>query len=186
MTSRPGPWCARAATDATQAAACQRLARLAVLRARRSATAFVVLVHARMARPLRSDWIAWFTTLPSTTTFIACLFLPQFRDCHGREKTAFQTSTAPMMIALAFVGVLPIVWRRLPPLVASHEEVAGMIGVMVSIAFVVCFPLVGVFCRWHNGAYFTWGAAWLELVGLIAWTSSATTRKGLRARATAR
>ena len=136
-----------------------------------------------MARPLRSDWIAWFTTLPASTTFIACLFLPQFRDCHGHEKSAFQTSTAPMMIALALIGLLPLVWRRLTPL---HEELGGMIGVLASIAFVACFPLVGLFWRWHNGAYFTWGAAWVELVGMIAWTSSATTRKELRAREAAR
>lgn len=139
-----------------------------------------------MARPLRSDWIAWFTTLPASTTFIACLFLPQFRDCHGSEKTAFDTSTAPMMIALAIVGILPILWRRFPTVLGAHEEVAGMVGVLVSIAFVACFPLVGLFWRWHDGAYFTWSAAWLELVGMVAWTSSATTRQGVRARAAMR
>jgi hypothetical protein len=139
-----------------------------------------------MARPLRSDWFAWISTFPSAGTFILCLFLPQFRDCHGREKTAFQTSTAPMMIALAVIGVLPLVWFALPRVFDAFEEVAGMVGVLVSIAFIACFPLVGAFCRWHNGAYLTWGAAWLELGGMIAWTSSATTRKGLRARESVR
>lgn len=91
-----------------------------------------------------------------------------------------------MMIALAVIGVLPFVWSALPRMFAAYEEVAGMVGVLISIAFIACFPLVGAFCRWHNGAYLTWGAAWLELGGMIAWTSSATTRKGLRARGAAR
>lgn len=91
-----------------------------------------------------------------------------------------------MMIALATIGVLPILWSRLPRMFAAYEEVAGMVGVLISIAFVATFPLVGAFCRWHDGAYLTWGAAWLELGGMIAWTSSATTRKGLRARESAR
>ena len=59
----------------------------------------------------------------------------------------------------------------------------------MTFAFIAFFPLVGVFCRWHNGAYLTWGAAWLELGGMIAWTSSATTRQAspaTRARARAR
>ena len=122
------------------------------------------------------------TTLPSSTIFIACLFLPQFGDCHGREKSAFQTSTAPMMIALAVIGCLPIVWPALPRVFSAYEEVAGLVGVLIGIAFIACFPLVGLFWRWHSGAYFTWGAAWLELVGMIAWTSAATTRQELRAR----
>ena len=138
----------------------------------------------RMARPLRSDWFAWFTTLPSSTTFIACLFLPQFRDCNGREKTAFQTSTAPMMIALAVIGCLPLAWFAMPRVMAVYEEVAAMVGVVLGLAFIACFPLVGLFCRWHDGAYFTWGAAWVEVAGMTAWTMSATTR--LRARATVR
>ena len=91
-----------------------------------------------------------------------------------------------MMIGLAVIGILPLVWFALPRMFDAFEEVAGMVGVLVSIAFIACFPLVGAFWRWHNGAYLTWGAAWLELGGMIAWTSSATTRKGLRARGSAR
>src|SRR4051812_17545242 len=98
-------------------------------------------LEAVMARPLRSDWFAWFSTIPSSTTFIACLFLPQFRDCNGREKTAFQTSTAPMMIALAIIGCLPVVWSAMPRMMGAYEEVAGMVGVLISIAFIACFPI---------------------------------------------
>lgn len=90
-----------------------------------------------------------------------------------------------MMIGLAFIGVLPLLWRRLPALV-EYEDVAGMVGFLLGVAFVACFPLVGVFSRWHSGAYFTWSAAWLEMIGMIAWTSAATTRKELRAREAAR
>jgi hypothetical protein len=37
-----------------------------------------------------------------------------------------------------------------------------------------------VFSTWHDGACVTWAAAWLELGGMITWTSAATTRKELR------
>lgn len=139
-----------------------------------------------MARPLRTDWFAWFTSLPSSTALAVCLFLPQFKDCNGREKSAFDTSTAPMMIALAIVGVLPLLWWLLPKIMGAHEELAGFVGALLTIAFIAFFPLVGVFSTWHDGAYLTWSAAWLELGGMVAWTSAATTRKELRSATRAR
>lgn len=109
-----------------------------------------------------------------------CLFLPQFRDCNGHEKTAFETDTGGLMICLALLGLLPLLWRWKPKQMGVGEEMAGVISFMLTLAFIPVFPLVGVFSRWHTGAYLTWAAAWVQLVGIVSWTSAATTRRELR------
>lgn len=137
-----------------------------------------------MARPLRRDWFAWFTTLPSSATLVVCLFLPQFRDCNGHEKSAFDTNTAGLMIGIALLGILPLLWRWRPKNMGPYEELAGFISFMLTLAFIPVFPLAGLFAKWHTGACLTWAAAWIELVGMVSWTSAATTRREIR-RATA-
>jgi hypothetical protein len=133
-----------------------------------------------MARPLKTDWFTWFTSIPASTMLVVCLFLPQFQDCHGNDKSAFDTSTAPMMIALSIIGVLPLFWRWCPRVMANYEELGGMCGVMIAIAFVAFFPIVGLFQDWYRAAYVTWGAAWMELVAMVTWTTAATTRQASR------
>ena len=130
-----------------------------------------------MARPLKTDWFTWFTSLPSSTLLVVCLFVPQFRDCNGHDKDAFDTSTAPMMIALAVVGVLPFIWRWFPKAMADYEELGGLCGALIAIAFIAFFPVVGLFCSWYDGAVVTWLAAWVELAAMVTWTTAATTRK---------
>ena len=139
-----------------------------------------------MARPLKTDWFTWFTSLPASTLMIVCLFVPQFHDCNGHDKNAFDTSTAPMMIALAIIGVLPLLWRWFPRVMGDYEETAGLCGALVAIAFIVFFPIVGLFCRWYDGAYTTWIAAWVELASMVTWTTAATSRQAMRARSRAR
>jgi hypothetical protein len=132
-----------------------------------------------MARPLKTDWFTWFTSLPSSTLLVVCLFVPQFRDCNGREQDAFDTSTAPMMIGLAIAGLLPLVWRWLPRVMHEYEDLAGVCGALLAIAFIAFFPVVGLFSRWYDGAYVTWLSAWAELAAMVTWTTAATTRKQL-------
>jgi len=139
-----------------------------------------------MARPLKTDWFTWFTSLPASTLLIVCLFLPQFRDCNGHEKSAFDTSTAPMMIALAIIGVLPLAWRWFPRLMGAYEETAGVCGALIAIAFIAFFPIVGLFCNWYQGAYTTWIAAWVELASMITWTTAATSRQAIQAQSVGR
>ncbi|HTL31760.1 MAG TPA: hypothetical protein VL326_01480 [Kofleriaceae bacterium] len=112
---------------------------------------------------------------------VLCLFVPQFRDCNGHDKDAFDTSTAPMMIALAIIGVLPIVWRWLPR-VGDYEDLAGLCGALIAIAFIAFFPVVGLFSDWYQGAWATWAAAWVQLAAMVTWTTAATTRKQLQPR----
>jgi hypothetical protein len=132
-----------------------------------------------MARPLKTDWFTWFTSLPASTILVLCLFVPQFHDCNGNDKTAFDTSTAPMMIALAILGVLPLVWRWLPR-VDDYEDLAGLCGALIAIAFIAFFPVVGLFSDWYQGAWATWAAAWVQLAAMVTWTTAATSRKQIR------
>lgn len=132
-----------------------------------------------MARPLKTDWFTWFTSLPASTMLVVCLFVPQFHDCNGHDKDAFDTSTAPMMIALAIIGVLPLVWRWLPR-VHEYEDLAGLCGALIAIAFIAFFPVVGLFSDWYQGAWATWTSAWVELAAMVTWTTAATSRKQLR------
>jgi len=112
---------------------------------------------------------------------VLCLFVPQFDDCNGHDKDAFDTSTAPMMIALAIIGVLPIVWRWLPR-VGDYEDLAGLCGALIAIAFIAFFPVVGLFSDWYQGAWATWAAAWVQLAAMVTWTTAATTRKQMQPR----
>jgi hypothetical protein len=75
-------------------------------------------------------------------------------------------------------------WRWRPSSMGPYEELAGFISFLLTLAFIPVFPLAGLFAKWHTGACLTWAAAWLELAGMVSWTSAATTRKELR-RATA-
>jgi hypothetical protein len=67
-----------------------------------------------MVRPHVRKLITWCCTVPASVVFVVCLFLPQVKDCNGEVKTPFDTHTAPWMIALAVVGVLPVAWRWRP------------------------------------------------------------------------
>ena len=64
-----------------------------------------------MARPSLRKLITWCCTVPASAVLVVCLFLPQVKDCNGHVRTAFDTNTAPLMIALAIVGLLPIAWQ---------------------------------------------------------------------------
>lgn len=82
-----------------------------------------------------------------------------------------------MMIALACIGVMPFLWRWFPRRMGPGEDLASMCGVLISIAFIAFFPIVGLFSRWYHGAYATWISAWMELAAMITWSMAATTRK---------
>ena len=72
---------------------------------------------------------------------VVCLFLPQVKDCHGNVQTAFDTETAPLMVMLAIIGVLPIVWRWRPmrqPLLL----ITGVATATVLIMSVVGLPIL--------------------------------------------
>jgi hypothetical protein len=64
-----------------------------------------------MARPQLRDLITWSCTVPASVVLVVCLFLPQVRDCSGDIKTPVDTNTAPLMLMVAAVGVVPILWR---------------------------------------------------------------------------
>ena len=136
---------------------------------------------------------------------VVCLFLPQVKDCNGHVKSAFDTNTAPWMIALAVVGVLPIAWRwrplrqpillitgvatatvlilsvlGIPVLVVlaltrsmTDEEAVALCCFTLVLAFVLVFPVAMMFGDWQPGAEWTWGAAWLDLFGMIFWAVTA-------------
>jgi hypothetical protein len=123
-----------------------------------------------MARPFARDLFAWFTTLPASMLLVICLFVPQFEDCKGREHLPMEVGTGPGMIAMAVLGVLPLVWRW------QHELVAALASFTAVLGFLVIFPLAGVLAEWRDGAYVTWGALWLELAGMISWSSAAAVR----------
>lgn len=87
--------------------------------------------------------VTWCCTVPASVVLVVCLFLPQVNDCHGHVKTPFQTNTAPLMIALAVIGLLPIAWQwrplRRPILLVTGVATAGLLimtvfGIPVLIA----------------------------------------------------
>jgi hypothetical protein len=72
---------------------------------------------------------------------VVCLFLPQVKDCNGYVKTPFETNTAPAMIGLAVVGLLPIAWRW-PPLRQPILLVTGVATAGVLIMSVFGIPVL--------------------------------------------
>lgn len=76
------------------------------------------------------------------------------------------------VFGIAMALVLAVAYSR-----CREEELVALCCVSLVIVFIVLFPLVGLFATWCDGAYLTWGAAWLELAGMIAWTSAASARE---------
>jgi hypothetical protein len=64
---------------------------------------------------------------------VVCLFLPQVKDCNGHVKTPFETHTAPWMIALVVVGLLPIAWRWL----ALRQPILLVVGVATAAVLIM-------------------------------------------------
>lgn len=91
-----------------------------------------------MGRLLRRDLAAWLTGLPASTTLVACLFLPQVEDCHHHLHNPAETGTAPILIVLALLGLLPLVWRW-PPL---RKPLAAAVGLALIVA--LCATKVGI------------------------------------------
>jgi hypothetical protein len=126
----------------------RRIAPLRVLRARSITYGFGT--HAarreRMARPSVHKLITWCCTIQSSVMLVACLFLPQVIDCHGNERTAFETHTAPLIIALAAIGFVPVLWQwrslRQPLLLVVGVLAAGVLITSVfGIAVLVVLAL---------------------------------------------
>ncbi|HEY5945224.1 MAG TPA: hypothetical protein VIV40_07030 [Kofleriaceae bacterium] len=94
-----------------------------------------------MVRPTIRKLITWCCTIPASTVLVVCLFLPQVKDCNGRVKTPLDTHTAPWMVALAIIGMLPILWQwralRQPILL-----VTGVATACVLIMSVVGIPVL--------------------------------------------
>jgi hypothetical protein len=180
---------------ATRRAACLRVARAASItlgRARtragqREVAGTLAARHCRMARPHVRDLVTWSCTLPASVLLVVCLFLPQVDDCNGHVRSAFDTGAAPYMVALALIGILPILWRsralRAPIFAVTGvataclliASVAG-IPVLLVLAFVMVFPVVVLLGDWKIGGELTWAAAWLELFGTIWWAAAASDR----------
>jgi hypothetical protein len=100
-----------------------------------------------MARPLRRDWCSWACTLPSSTLMIVCLVLPQQRSCQGHVETPAHNGTGVALVALAIVGLAPLLWR-LPALrpalgaVIGIVLVAALVGTIVGLAALLGFAFV--------------------------------------------
>ncbi len=102
-----------------------------------------------MARPLRRDSFAWICSLPSSVVLLACLSLPQVRDCHGHIKTATDNGTSPLLVVMAMIALAPLAWRWpvLRRAVSILAILAGMLALMssllvlpVAIYFVIAQP----------------------------------------------
>ena len=96
-----------------------------------------------MVRPHFRQMITWCCTVPASALLVVCLFLPQVKDCNGHVKSAFDTHTAPWMIALAVVGVLPIAWRW-RPLRRPILLITGVATATVLILSVLGIPILVV------------------------------------------
>ena len=94
-----------------------------------------------MARPYLRKLVTWCCTVPASVTLVVCLFLPQVIDCHGSERTAFDTNTAPLMIVLALAGLLPVAWQW-RPLRQPILLVTGIATACVLIISVLGIPVL--------------------------------------------
>jgi len=84
------------------------------------------------------------------------------------------TLTAALLI-LSVVGIAALIViafvQRL-----SEEELAALCSFCLVLAFLILFPLVGLFATFCIGAELTWGAAWLQLIGMLGWAFAAAKR----------
>lgn len=94
-----------------------------------------------MVRPHLRKLITSCCTVPASIVLVICLFLPQVKDCHGGVKTAFDTNTAPFLIALALIGILPLMWRS-RPLRQPIMLVTGVATAWVLIVSVIGIPVL--------------------------------------------
>ena len=82
------------------------------------------------------DLVVWLASVPASVVLVVCLFLPQVKACDGTVKTPFETNTAPLMIALALVGIVPVLWRwrraRQPLLFVTGLATAAVLIVSVA------------------------------------------------------
>lgn len=99
-----------------------------------------------MARPHVRDLVTWSCTLPASVLLVVCLFLPQVEDCNRHVRSAFDTGAAPYMVALAIVGILPILWR-VRSLRAPILAVTGVATACMLIVSVVGIPILLVLAR---------------------------------------
>ncbi len=81
--------------------------------------------------------------MPASFVLVVCLFVPQVTDCHGHVRSAFDTNTAPFMIGLALLGVMPILWRwrELRPAILT---VTGIAAACLLITSVLGIPVLVV------------------------------------------
>lgn len=94
-----------------------------------------------MARPYLRKLLTWCCTVPASVTLVVCLFLPQVIDCHGNVRTAFDTNTAPLMIVLAALGLVPVAWQW-RPLRQPILLVTGVATATVLIMSVLGIPVL--------------------------------------------
>lgn len=88
-----------------------------------------------MARPLHADLFARICSVPTSVTLLACLSLPQVRDCHGHVKTAAENGTSPLLIVMAMIALAPLAWcwPVLRSVVVALAIGAAAIAVMSSV-----------------------------------------------------
>ncbi|MDQ3297320.1 MAG: hypothetical protein M3619_12100, partial [Myxococcota bacterium] len=87
------------------------------------------------------DVLAWSTALPGSAMMVGCLFLPQLRDCHGREETPLESGLAALMIPIALFGLMPLLWRCAPSLRRVLPQLVLAFAVLALTWLVVTIPL---------------------------------------------
>ncbi|MDQ3366687.1 MAG: hypothetical protein M3680_14780 [Myxococcota bacterium] len=90
---------------------------------------------------LRRDLVAWFLSIPSALTVIACLFLPVTHSCHGGELTAVDSGLAAIMVPVAALGLLPLAWRVLPAIRRGAPEIMMTVAALVLMQLVITIPI---------------------------------------------
>jgi len=80
-------------------------------------------------------------------------------------------ATAAVLIMSVF-GVPVLIVLALTRSMTDEEAVALCCFTLV-LAFVLVFPVAMMFGDWQPGAEWTWGAAWIDLFGMIFWAVTA-------------
>jgi hypothetical protein len=76
------------------------------------------------------------------------------------------------VIGIGLAAVLLYAHRRI-----NEEQLVALACAMLTLLFVIMFPVFGVLGTWLDGAYITWFAGWLELAAMFAWMSAAGARE---------
>ena len=88
---------------------------------------------------------------------------------------AFVGMLTAAVLIVSVIGIVALVLiafvKRL-----REEELAALCSFGLVLAFLIVFPLVGLFATWRIGGELTWAAAWLQLIGMLGWAFAAARR----------